>query len=372
MLNKKPKVLFVTSLFSPFQIELAYEINKIGIFEYYVAFTIPYSPKRGKHWIVNIKDGYKQYIIVANDDMSLESTSIWAAKTIVKINPKIVISGFYKGPIFKQILKATKSIGAILGFWCESPNLLYPKLMVKIYQNVILKRNLNHGRFILAIGHRALKIYKEIFSYHVELIPYAQDLSLHFAIRRSPKSDNEMMTLLFSGQLVKRHNIHLIAKALVKLYKQYPNKFRFVIAAYGPEENVFLNIIGKEAELKKLIIYDRRYETWEDRVRPFSYSDVLVYPSKYSGWGLVVPEAMASGMLVISTPYVEAARYYIKNGVNGILIEDNLNEIVAAMEWCIHNKETVFEMGKRARIDAQEATAENVARQFCNSIRQYL
>lgn len=107
MLNKKPKVLFVTSLLSPFQIELAYEINEIDLFEYYAAFTVPYSSERGKHWAVNIKDKYAKYIIVANGNMLPEAKAHWVAQTIAKVNPQIVISGFYKGPIYKEIVKAT-------------------------------------------------------------------------------------------------------------------------------------------------------------------------------------------------------------------------------------------------------------------------
>lgn len=371
MLDKKPKVLFVTNLLSPFQLELACEINKVNLFDYYVAFTIPYSSKRGKHWAVNIKDKYHRHIIVANENMFLEGQSLWAAKTIVKVSPQIVISGFYKGPIYKQIVKSTKSISSNLAFWCEPPNLLYPNLIVKIYQYLILKRNLRNAQFILGIGDRAVRIYKEIFSRNVYLIPYAQDLSLHFKISENQKCENNEVTFLFSGQLVKRHNLRLIAKALVELYTQHPNKFKFVIAGYGPEEHAFWEIVERMPELKSQIIYDRDYKTWEDRVHPFFYSDVLVYPSKHSGWGLVVPEAMASGMVVITTSGVEAARYYINNGVNGIIIEPTLSQLYTQMEWCINNKNRVYEMGQKARL-AHKGTADYRAKEFCDVIGNYL
>lgn len=372
MKNKKPKVLFVTGLFSPFQVEFANEVNKLGLFEYYVAFTIPYSPIRGKHWIINIKNEYTKYIFVAEKNIFPKTQAFWATQVICKINPKVLISAFYKGPLYKQIIKIAKSMKHKIGFWCESPNLLYPKLILKIYENLILKENFKNAKFILAIGDRALRTYKKIFRGDVYLMPYSQDLSLHFSIPRTPKSYSDKITFLFSGQLVKRHNIQLIAKALVKLYRRYSDKFRFVIAGYGPEEYNFLKIINQEPNLKKQIIYDREYETWEDRIRPFSYSDVLVYPSKHSGWGLVVPEAMASGMVVISTPMVEAARYYIKNGINGILIKPDLENLYSQMEWCINNKVKLFEIGQLARKYVYKGTAEDVAKWFCQVIQRYL
>lgn len=372
MLTKKNKVLFVTSLFSPFQVELAYEINKLNLFDYYVAFTVPYSARRGKHWIIKIKEEYAKFIMLANNETNVEAQAFWAAQTIIKLNPQIVILGFYKGSIYKQSIDAAKSIKADIGFWCEPPNLLYPNLIIKIYQNLILKRNLKDAKFILAIGDRATRIYKEIYQGDVHTIPYGQDLSSHFSIHRNPKSDDERIVFLFSGQLVKRHNIQLIAKSLIKLYERYPDKFKFVIAGYGPMEDSFWQIIKRKSRLRNHIIYDRDYETWEDRVRPFSYSDVLIYPSRHSGWGLVIPEAMASGMLVISTPYVEAARYYIVDGKNGIIIEPTIENLITKMEWCIINKEKIFRIGQQARIDALKGTAEYVAKQFCDVVKQYL
>ena len=373
MLNEKPKVLFITGLLSPFQIELASEINKINLFDYYVAFTVPYSQRRGKHWMIRAKDNYSKYISIANKEMTTADQALWAAQIIEQIDPKIVISGSFKGPVLRQISRAKNMVGCKLALWGESPNLLYAELLVKIYIHFVLQKNLRNMHFILGIGDRAVKIYKGIFSSKdVHLIPYAQDLTIHLNIERRRKSVNDKIVFLFSGQLIKRHNIRLLAKVLIELYKKNPEKFKFVIAGYGPEESVFRRIIMREPKLKKHIIYDRDYKKWEDRIHPFSYSDVLVYPSRHSGWGLVVPEAMASGMVVLSTPYVEASRYYIRNGINGILIEPTAEQLFLKMEWCINNKERIFEMGQQARIDSQEATARKVAKKFCRVIQKYL
>ena len=84
----------------------------------------------------------------------------------------------------------------------------------------------------------------------------------------------------------------------------------------------------------------------------------MVYPSLHSGWGLVIPEAMAAGMAVITTRRVEAARYYIRHRINGIIIEPNLEALVTEMERCIEDREMVFKIGKRARDDAKDASAQ--------------
>jgi len=357
MQKKEAKIIFVTTIFSPFQVDLAYEINEIAPFEYYIIFTELFSKKRGKHWLnVKIKKDFIKYIISPpNSSINENERVAWIIGKIKNISPDIVILGFWKGLICNNIIKEIKKQRIKIAFWSEPPylpHLMYSNFLAKIYGKYFLEKNIINADFVLGIGDRAVSFYKSIISIspqNVHFVPYGEDLSLHFNIKRQNPPDK--ITFLFSGQLVKRHNIKLIAKVLVKLYKEYENKFSFVLGGYGPEEKRFWEIIKKEPKLKQQIICDREYIKWEDRIRPFTYSDVLVYPSRHAGWGLVVPEAMASGITVISTPYVEAARYYIKNKINGIIIEPTFKQLLTQMEWCINNKEKVFKMGQRARLE---------------------
>jgi glycosyltransferase involved in cell wall biosynthesis len=254
----------------------------------------------------------------------------------------------------------------------EPPNFLQPKMLFKIHELLVRKRKIKQADFIIGIGDRAVEYYRRLNSGNVYMIPYAEDLSVHFAVNRKPLAADEQVTFLFSGRIEKRHNIQMIADVLLEMHKKYAGGFRFVLAGYGPEEGAFWKIVKRQPDLMKQIIVDRDYQTWEDRVRPFSYSDVLVYPSKHAGWGLVVPEAMAAGMVVISNRNVEAARYYIQSGQNGLLGEATAQNLLSQMEWCINEKKKVFEMGQHARITAQKGTAENVAKIFCEVMQQNL
>ena len=48
---KNPTVLFISTNISPFQIELANQVNSLNQIDYYVAFTFPSLAHRGKHWL---------------------------------------------------------------------------------------------------------------------------------------------------------------------------------------------------------------------------------------------------------------------------------------------------------------------------------
>ena len=367
----RPKtVLSITTLLSPFQMELAQEINRVAPFDYHVAFTMPFRSARGKHWGTTRID--LEHVHVLKEQRSWAEQAVWVKKLILDIRPDAVMVGIFRKEVYSTVQKAATELGISFGFWMEPPNFrLLPSLQWAI--NLLAWRRLREADFILAIGDRAEYFARQYVSRRerVHLVPYGQDLSLFLAIPE-PSEDSSIIRFLFSGQLVKRHNIRMIFDALTVLLRDYPGTFQLIIAAHGPEEVVIQNAITKCPELGTILSFDRDYAVWEDRVRPFSLSDVLVYPSSHSGWGLVVPEAMAAGLVVISTRYIEAARYYLRHRINGILIEPKLDQLVTELKWCIDHREAVSRMGIQARVDSRWGSAEVVASQFVEAMLHHI
>ncbi|HET9960429.1 MAG TPA: glycosyltransferase, partial [Polyangiaceae bacterium] len=120
--------------------------------------------------------------------------------------------------------------------------------------------------------------------------------------------------------------------------------------------------------LRHVLRYDREFATWEDRLRPFRSSHVFLYPTRYAGWGLVIPEAMAAGSVVLSTPEAEASAYFVRHRVNGIFLEPGVESLEREMRFCLDNPAEVSEMGRRARLDAVDGHAPNVAQRVANAL----
>jgi glycosyltransferase involved in cell wall biosynthesis len=84
--------------------------------------------------------------------------------------------------------------------------------------------------------------------------------------------------------------------------------------------------------------------------------DVLVFPSYFEGFGLVLLEAMACGLPVITTT-ATAGPDIITPGENGWVIEPgNLMELTKVMTFCLENPTLVREMGAEARRTAERFT----------------
>ena len=72
-------------------------------------------------------------------------------------------------------------------------------------------------------------------------------------------------------------------------------------------------------------------------------------PSKHDGWALVVNEAMASGMPIISTEKVGAIVEYIQHKENGFICDIDTDSIKDGIEYYLTNSEIIEQQSKKNR-----------------------
>ena len=360
----KPRVVFVTSLLSPFQVDVADAVNREGAVEYHVCFTEYFQRERGKHWLVDL--GSRAYIHCA--DVRHRPVE-WTRKVLDEVTPQVCLCGFYRGAVAEELIRRARSGRFALGLWGEQ---LHPASPPKSWvKEGLLRLAFRSFDFSFAIGDRAYQQYAGASSAsRTHLVPYGEDLGSHLAIERGPAT--RPMKFLFSGRLVEQHNIAGLCAALAAVVRRRSDELSFTVAARGPEERHLSRAIRKTPALARAVRYDRDYQAWNDRIRPFAACDVLLYPSHHAGWGLVVPEAMAAGMLVIASPGVESARYLITPGVDGLMIGTRASDIERAIEWCLDHPQRVREMGHRARAASSRGSAEHVARCVSEILPSYV
>jgi glycosyltransferase involved in cell wall biosynthesis len=80
----------------------------------------------------------------------------------------------------------------------------------------------------------------------------------------------------------------------------------------------------------------------------YSRADALVFPSLVEGFGMVITEAMAHGLPVITTSHT-AAPELITSGTDGFIVPiRDVDALATTMQWCIDNREVLQEMGVNA------------------------
>ncbi len=104
--------------------------------------------------------------------------------------------------------------------------------------------------------------------------------------------------------------------------------------------------------------------------------DVAVAPSRYDGWGLVVPEALAAGMPVVATTGMGAALDILRGpggeGLGWLAAPDDLASLRAALGAALDAGVPSEEVVGRARERARAYTAQVGAGRFVAAVERAL
>jgi len=99
-------------------------------------------------------------------------------------------------------------------------------------------------------------------------------------------------------------------------------EFKFLMVGEGKEKKMYYEYIKKN-KLENIKILG--FKNQKELRRIYSEAFILIVPSYYETWGLVINEAMASDLPVICSSNCSGSRDLIKNGINGFIY--NLKDI---------------------------------------------
>lgn len=212
----------------------------------------------------------------------------------------------------------------------------------------ILSLPLQRARAIVAIGINAQEDYQRRFpSQNVVNIPYACDLNAFIEATALRKRSNTCR-FLYAGQMIERKGVDVLLKAFARLI--------------GKGIEAELHLVGREGELSGWLaqmplevlssIHYHGFEQPSALPIRFASADVFVLPSRHDGWGVVINQALGSGMPVIASTASGAGNDLVKSGVNGLHI---IPSDVASLESAMFQLATRLEIREHMSIEALES-----------------
>lgn len=174
----------------------------------------------------------------------------------------------------------------------------------------------------------------------IAMLPLGAELS-RFTYR--PRTADGPLKVLFVGGIGQRKGIKYLLQAIEKL-----NSPQIELRLLGPAP-------ADPAPLQEYAnLY--RYLGRTDQagvVEQMHQADVLVLPSVFEGFGLVIIEAMATGMPVIASTH-SCGPEVIREGVDGFVLEpDDVTGLANKLDWCATHRRELVEMGSKASERAQ-------------------
>lgn len=180
---------------------------------------------------------------------------------------------------------------------------------------------------------------------------------------------SEKISFIFIGSLSHRKGVDVLLRA----------------CSYLPKKNWRLVVVGRDlmrGEYQKLanaLDIDSKVE-WVGAVPSntimnlLRQSDVMVFPSRFDGWGVVLNEAASVGKAIISTEQVGAAHHLIKDGLNGYRVRSNCPKALAfAMSRYLDEDGLVLQHGTKSREIYEGAfTASHNADRLLSALNSWL
>lgn len=164
--------------------------------------------------------------------------------------------------------------------------------------------------------------------------------------------------LLFCGTWTDMKGVRYLAEAFARLLRDRPDA-RLTVLGPGVPEGAVLESFP-EAARGAVTVLPRGDE--EAVMRAFRAHDLLVHPSTYEGFGLVIPEAMSQGLPVVATPQ-GCAPELVREGETGSLVPArDAPALAAALARLLADAPLRRALGERARQAVREMSWENTAR----------
>jgi glycosyltransferase involved in cell wall biosynthesis len=163
--------------------------------------------------------------------------------------------------------------------------------------------------------------------------------------RDPPDPGNKIHDIIFAGRLIKEKNVDLLIKAVALLKTDF-SEIRCCIVGDGPEKAALVELV-KETGVYGNIEFTG-FQEYEALIGKIKASKVLVLPSRREGFGMVVIEAFACGVPVVTVRAKYNAAQGLVEDSCGLVVDLGEKEIAEGVEKILENENYYEEMAASA------------------------
>lgn len=169
------------------------------------------------------------------------------------------------------------------------------------------------------------------------LVPLAYPKPIQYL----PKQNTlEKVNFLYAGSLSLRKGTHILINVWRNRFASTPNA-SLILVGKNLLPDSFINNLPDNVKILDFVDQNTLTTLYDN-------ADVFVFPTLADGFGMVITEAMARGLPVLTTRN-SAGPDLIEDGYDGLLINaGNADELADKMQWCLHNTKALESMRERA------------------------
>jgi len=284
-----------------------------------------------------------------------------------RINPDIVIStgtsekNFLPKIQINSIPSFIREIHSTKNYRELSAKNLFDKILAKLGDFLDYSLNINkYNKIVVLTEEDKSKNWGN--NPKVTVIPNP----LTYSCRKQAALDNK--TVIAVGRLVYPKNFHSLIKAWVAVAQKHPD-WTLEIWGEGPLKVELENLIEKLKLKNNVFLKGYTYDIQSKMLD----ASIFVLSSIFEGFGLVIVEAMACGLPVVSYACPCGPKDIITDGKDGFLIPiNNENELTNKINFLIENNNKLREIGQMAKTTANLYTTDIVCKKWMNLFKQLI
>lgn len=377
---KKYKIALITNIPSPYRIPLFERLaEKTDIFIYFMALS-----ERRRGWKPKVYQGFTYKILpdfaigfqnkATQESFSFHTNPTLAFELLKRPYDVMIIGGFASLSTYVAFLVSKIKRKPVI-LWIgntlqDEPSTLRKialpliKLLMK-FSNAFVAYGTRSKEYVMSFGIPPEKIFIAVNVGNVDFFMKESERLKRQkeAIKRQLEIKSNKV-ILYVGQLIERKGVKYLVEAFTKLK--------------GEEKGAGLVLVGDGPQREELMrrchgvddIHVTKIVQPEDLPPYYAIADVFVLPSLYDRFGIVVSEAMASGLPIVATEKVGASVDLIRDGVNGYVVKDgDVDGLYEALRKILKDPELSKRKGENSRrMIEKEFNLDKTAQGFIEAI----
>jgi 1,2-diacylglycerol 3-alpha-glucosyltransferase len=343
------------------------------------------------HKIFVISSQYPKYKDKDKNVLRLKSVKLWK-------NPELRVSYMFPDRIFQQVLMLNVDIiHGFSGGAVPSLGLTLAKIKRKPYVFTYNTRWNKYTHYILngkiirpKAMERMARIYCNVCDHIVAPAAYVKEELISFGVKKpitvipngvnttkfKPAKNNDLkeklglkkndQIILCVARLAKEKSLDFLIKTFAEFTKTNSNAY-FVIVGDGPEKENLKKLINKLKINKRIILIG--CVKYADIPQVYNGADVFIFASQTETEGMVVLEAMSSGLPVLAVKD-RVFEQFIESGKDGILVEKDETEFNQNLGKLLKDRKLRLTIGKNTRAKAEQFSLDEIAQKFENLYKQ--
>ena len=373
------KAMLITNIISPYRIPLFNAISEGGNFGFKVIALA--EREKNRKWEIEkekikfdyqILPGWHWFIWGEKREVAIHLNRK-VLKTLLEYKPDVIITSGYDDLAYWQALLYCRIFKKKFILWNETTLLSAGSIkgvrgfLKRIFiwgADKYIASGIKSRDYLKYLGAKLKDIYMSIDTVDVN---YFKDKVLKYRNTKKFLEEREKypkILILYIGQLIKRKGIKQFLDTMSSLKDR---EIGVIIIGSGPEEKN-LKAFCKENKLQN--VFFEGFQQQEILPKYYALADVFILPSFEEVWGLVVNEALASGLYVLSSKYAGASYDLIEVGFNGEIFDPgNVDEIAKLIK---KSKDKIKNIREKRDAISQHAcrafSIDNSARDFIEAI----